>query len=45
MITQKKNMNAFIHQGHVKLMKSDSKAIYNVTKDFYFYSSQNFEKM
>ncbi len=29
-------MNAFIQQGCVKLVKSDSKDIYNVTKDLYF---------
>jgi len=29
-------MNTFIQQGHIKLIKSESKDIYNVTKDFYF---------
>ncbi len=26
----------FIHQGRIKLSKSDSKEMYNATKDFYF---------
>ncbi len=30
-----KEMNTFVQQGHVKLIKRDSKDIY-VTKDFYF---------
>ncbi len=29
-------MNTFIQQGCIKLIKSGSKDIYNVTKDFYF---------
>ncbi len=29
-------MNAFIQQGCIKLLKSDSKDIYNDTKYFYF---------
>ncbi len=29
-------MNTFIQQGHIKLIKSDSEDIYNVTKDFCF---------
>jgi len=29
-------MNTFIQQGGIKLIKSDSKDMYNVTKDFYF---------
>ncbi len=29
-------MYTFIHQGCIKLIKSDSEDIYNVTKDFYF---------
>ncbi len=28
--------NTFILQGCIKLIKSDDKDIYNVTKDFYF---------
>ncbi len=28
--------NIFIQQGCIKLIKSDSKDIYNVSKDFYF---------
>jgi len=32
----KKEINTFIQQGHIKLIKSDSKDIYNVTKDVYF---------
>ncbi len=31
-----KGSNNFIQQGHIKEIKSDSKDIYNVTKDFYF---------
>ncbi len=31
-----KEINIFIHQGHIKFIKSDSKDIYNITKDFYF---------
>ncbi len=31
-----KDMNAFAQQGCIKLIKSDSKNIYNVTKDLYF---------
>jgi len=31
-----KEMNTFIQQDYIKLIKSDSKYIYNVTKDFYF---------
>ncbi len=31
-----KEMSTFIHQGCIKLIKSDSKDVYNVTKDFYF---------
>ncbi len=26
--------NTFIQQGHIKMIKSDSKDMYNVTKDF-----------
>ncbi len=29
-----KEINAFIQQGHNQLIKSDSKNIYNVRKDF-----------
>ncbi len=29
-------LNTLIHQGCIKLIKSDSKDIYNGTKDFYF---------
>ncbi len=29
-------MNKFIQQGSIQLIKSDSKNIYNVTKDFHF---------
>ncbi len=29
-------MNTFIQQWHIKLIKSDSKESYNVIKDFYF---------
>ncbi len=29
-------MNAFIQQGHIKLIKSNSEDICNVTKEFYF---------
>ncbi len=32
----KEKNNIFIQQGHIKLIKYDSKNIYNVTKDFYF---------
>ncbi len=35
-----KDINTFIQQGCIKLIKSDSKDIYNVTKDFYFLSSK-----
>ncbi len=28
--------NTFVQQGRIKLIKSDSKDIYNVRKDFYF---------
>ncbi len=28
-------INTFVQQGPIKLIKSDSKDIYNVTKDFY----------
>ncbi len=31
-----KKVNAFIHQGRIKLITTDSKDIYNVTKDFHF---------
>ncbi len=31
-----KEINTFIHTGFIKLIKSDSKDMYNVTKDFYF---------
>ncbi|KTF86689.1 hypothetical protein cypCar_00047211 [Cyprinus carpio] len=31
-----KEMNSFIEQGRIKLLKSESKDIYNVPKDFYF---------
>ncbi len=31
-----KEINTFIYQGCIKLIKSDDKDIYNVTKDFYF---------
>ncbi len=31
-----KEMNTFIQQGRIKLIKRDSKDIYNVIKDFYF---------
>jgi len=31
-----KEINKFIQQGHIKLIKSDKKYFYNVTKDFYF---------
>ncbi len=30
------NLSSFILQGHIKLIKSDSKDIYSVTKYFYF---------
>ncbi len=29
-------MNTFIHQGHIKLTKSDSKDMYNVMRYVYF---------
>jgi len=29
-------LNTFSHQGHIKLIKSDSKDMYNVAKDFLF---------
>ncbi len=29
-------MNTFVQQGNIKLIKSDSEDIYNVTKDLYF---------
>ncbi len=29
-------MNTFIQQERINLIKSDSKGIFNVTKDFYF---------
>ncbi len=32
----KKLLNTFIQQRRIKLIKSDSKCIYNATKDFYF---------
>ncbi len=31
-----KEMNTFIQPGCIKLIKSDSEDIYNITKDFYF---------
>jgi len=31
-----KEIITFIQQGHIKLIKSEGKNIYNVTKDFYF---------
>ncbi len=31
-----KEINTFIDQGCIKLIKSDSKDIHNVTNDFYF---------
>ncbi len=31
-----KEINTFIQQGHIKLIKSDSKSIYSVIKDFSF---------
>ncbi len=31
-----KEINTFIQKGHIQLIKSDSKGIYNVKKDFYF---------
>ncbi len=31
-----KEINTFIHQGRIKFIKTDSKDIYNVTKDYHF---------
>jgi len=31
-----KEINTFIQQGCIQFIKSDSKEMYNVTKDFYF---------
>jgi len=41
-----KEINTFIHQGLIKLINSDRKDVYNVTKDFFLndsYSSKNHE--
>ncbi len=43
LIKKNKNNNTFIYQEHVKLLKSDSKDIYNVTKDFYLNKCCSFE--